>query len=155
MKGFTLIELMIVVAIIAIIAAIAIPSLLQSKMAANEASAISGLRTLSSAQELYRTRLNTYADLANLGTRGYIDAALADADTNAKSGYKTDIALEAVSKLDWCAVSVPATTRDGERYFMIATDGVIKWKDCTGVAKTTAAALGEDWSAASVLGAAP
>jgi prepilin-type N-terminal cleavage/methylation domain-containing protein len=146
MKGFTLIELMIVVAIIAIIAAIAIPSLLQSKMAANEASAISALRTLSSAQELYRTRLNTYGDLATLGTRGYIDAALADADTDAKSGYLIDIQLEAVSKLDWCAVAVPATTRDGERYFCIDTSGVIYWKDCAGVAKTLAAALGETYT---------
>jgi len=49
-KGFSLIELLIVVAIILIIAAIAIPNLLRSRMAANEASAVGSLRTINTAQ---------------------------------------------------------------------------------------------------------
>src|SRR5437899_7949599 len=54
-KGFSLIELLIVVAIILIIAAIAIPNLLRSRMAANEASAVGSLRTINTAEVTYRT----------------------------------------------------------------------------------------------------
>ena len=83
--GFTLIELMIVVAIIAIIAAIAIPSLLNARKAGNEASAISSLRTLTTVNEQYRTRFQSYADaLATLQLENYIDNVLG---SGTKSGY--------------------------------------------------------------------
>jgi prepilin-type N-terminal cleavage/methylation domain-containing protein len=59
-KGFSLIELLIVVAIILIIAAIAIPNLLRSRMAANEASAVSGIRAITTAEHAYST---AYPDL--------------------------------------------------------------------------------------------
>ena len=84
-QGFTLIELMIVVAIIAIIAAIAIPSLLNARKAGNEASAISSLRTLTTVNEQYRTRFQNYSDdLDGLNTAGYIDSVLGGGE---KSGY--------------------------------------------------------------------
>src|SRR5208282_3552726 len=68
-RGFSLIELLIVVAIILIIAAIAIPNLLRSRIAANQASAVGSLRTLNTAEVTYSTTYNTgySATLGDLG----------------------------------------------------------------------------------------
>jgi type IV pilus assembly protein PilA len=73
-QGFSLIELLIVVAIIAIIAAIAVPSMLQARMAANESGAIQGCRTIGSAEMSYAAINNqTYTDISTLATDGYLD----------------------------------------------------------------------------------
>ncbi len=93
-EGFSLIELLIVVAIILIIAAIAIPDLLKSRQAANQASAVGSLRTINTAEVTYASTYNTgYSrDLSNLGpgpvsgpaSAGLIDGVLA---TGVKSSY--------------------------------------------------------------------
>ncbi len=95
-KGFSLIELLIVVAIILIIAAIAIPNLMRSKIAANQASAVGSLRTLNTACVAYFTSYGTFpAALTNLGpintggTASSTSADLVDSVLSAgtKSGY--------------------------------------------------------------------
>ncbi|MGA8310475.1 MAG: prepilin-type N-terminal cleavage/methylation domain-containing protein [Terriglobales bacterium] len=94
--GFSLIELMIVVAIILVIAAIAIPNLMKSRIAANEASAVGSLRAINNAEVTYNTTYNSYTcTLAALGppsgggsptsaSAAIIDANLAG---GSKSGY--------------------------------------------------------------------
>ena len=69
-KGFSLIELLIVVAIILIIAAIAIPNLLRARMAANESSAVGSIRTLNTAEVTYQTSFPTVGFAATLAALG-------------------------------------------------------------------------------------
>ncbi|MBZ5499273.1 MAG: prepilin-type N-terminal cleavage/methylation domain-containing protein [Acidobacteriia bacterium] len=79
-QGFSLVELLIVVAIIAIIAAIAVPSLLTSRMAANEASGIEGCRTAASAEVAFSSTNNqNYTTLADLVTNNFLDSRYVNA----------------------------------------------------------------------------
>jgi prepilin-type N-terminal cleavage/methylation domain-containing protein len=126
-KGFSLVELLVVVIIIAIVAAIAIPNLLASRRAANEASAQASMRTIHSAQATYQATVGggtDYATLAGLNTAGLIDSALGAA-TSQKSGYTFNVTL---GTQIYCATGAPTTPgTTGNAYFGAETEGVI-WK---------------------------
>jgi prepilin-type N-terminal cleavage/methylation domain-containing protein len=135
-QGFTLIELMIVVAIIAIIAAIAIPSLLNARKAGNEASAISSLRTLTTVNSQYRTRFQSFStSLANLSATGYIDSVLG---SGTKSGYGFTYA--GATNTFTCSSQPSTAGTTGDRGFFVNETGVIRFA-ASGAATSASAPL--------------
>ena len=131
-KGFSLIELLIVVAIILIIAAIAIPNLIRSKMAANESSAVASLRTINTAEVTYNnTYPGTYGQLTSLAgaspctTPSSSGACLIDnlLSTGSKSGY--NFALSGLSSTGYNSTATPAAVNTGTRQFCSNQDLVL------------------------------
>jgi len=152
-RGFSLIELLIVVAIILIIAAIAIPNLLRAKIAANESSAVSSVRTITTAENTYASSWGTgyAAVLSNLGgaapfliassaTACIIEPLLSVAPFN-KSGYTfaavgntPALGLNSGFEVNATPIVVDVT---GKRAFCSDQTGVIRG-NTTGVAIGTA-----------------
>ena len=135
-QGFSLIELLIVVAIIAIIAAIAVPSMLTSRMAANEASAIQGCRTVGSAEVAYAAVNNQmYTNLTTLtdtSSGGYLDTRF----NGNFSGYGyaagtvtgAPAAATAAIPNGFAMTATPTTAGSTGRYtYGIAADQVVRY----------------------------
>ena len=122
-RGFTLVELMIVVVIIAMIAAIAVPNLLSSKKAADQSSTIGNLRNLVTAQETYAvTHNNRYADSfddINLLTN------VADAKQVIRAGYNYYLVVNDTCT-DWYAYALAVTTDNGDYHYFVDKSGVIR-----------------------------
>jgi len=128
--GFSLIELLIVVAITGILAAIAVPNLLGARRAANEGSALSSIRTIFSCQITYRaTNVNSeYGTLDDLKGEFLADRVLA---SGTKSGYNfSTIPTIGVIPVQFHATAVPTVTsgigQTGTRRFAITEDGVLR-----------------------------
>lgn len=124
-KGFTLVEIMIVVAIIVLLAAIAIPNLLRARLNANEAAAVAGLGAISTASQSYRGSNPTYpAVLTSLSgaTPPYIDSVIG---AGAKQGYSFTLTGTANAFLAAAAPSVVLQT--GVRTFFVNQSGVITY----------------------------
>ena len=144
-RGFTLIELMIVIAIIAIIAAIAIPNLLDARKAANEASAIASLRAIHSAQNIYREQdkdgngtLDFSASLSGLNDEGLLDAVLGG---GTKQGYL--FTPNGATKFTWSAKCTPQEDgHSGDRRFFVDETAVIR-SATTGEANELSPAIGK------------
>ncbi len=125
-RAFSLLELMIVVAVIAIIIAIAIPAMTSSRKHANESSAISSLRTYTTAQVQYRTRYGAYAVPGDLTTGGFVDNSFADSQ---KSGYLFT-ASGAPNDVTWDISAQPVNPGvTGNRWFRVDESGVIRFKE--------------------------
>ena len=157
-RGFSLIELLIVVAIILIIAAIAIPSLLRARIAANESSAVSSIRQIKTAEVSYYTAFPTvgYATaLADLGgttcapptpaSACLLDTAVSTAIPGSigKSGYflnATGIANNGLNS-DFVAGAAPVSAgTSGDRDFCSASDAVLRFQPATGAVPATTVA---------------
>jgi type IV pilus assembly protein PilA len=148
-KGFSLIELLIVVAIILIIAAIAIPNLLRARIAANESSAVASLRTINTAEISYNSSYPTVgfsSSLANMsGTScsppSSTGACLIDTtlSSGTKSGYTFAMGSSGTPVSAYAVWANPVTENStGVRSFCSVQDAVIRVAS-TGTAVTTCA----------------
>ena len=120
-RGFSLLELLIVVAIILIIATIAIPSLLRSRQSAQESSAVAQIRTVNTAEITYlSSNQGSYGDIPQLITQGLLDSRFA----GSVSGYSYAVS---VSGSDYTTSATPTSTNAGRFGYYSTPDAVIRY----------------------------
>lgn len=146
-KGFSLLELLIVVAIILIIATIAIPSLLRSRQSTNESAAVGDLRTINTAEVTYSSsNSQQYASLADLMTAGMLDGRFAgvaaapglhgqvyaeDAAVTDKGGSGADVGGAVPTAYGIAQTPIVGNARYG---YITGTDAVVRYNVTDGSA---------------------
>ncbi len=145
-KGFSLLELLIVVAIILVIAAIAIPNFLHSKIAANQSSAVGSMRSLNTACVSYSTSYGQFpsalTDLSPVGSGGTISSTSADLidavlASGSKSGY-TFVYTAGTSNQSYSVTATPIIPgSSGQNMYFTDQSGVIR-TDVSGAGATAA-----------------
>jgi type IV pilus assembly protein PilA len=144
--GFTLIELMIVIAIISIIVAIAIPNIMAARMAGNETNAIGALRTITSAENIFNEGDKEqdgnldYAMLSELSNTTLVDSVLG---TGTKAGFLFSVGYSFTSsEYLWFGMANPSLpTLTGERYFSVNMGGSIFYTSSTSLSMDTSSCL--------------
>jgi prepilin-type N-terminal cleavage/methylation domain-containing protein len=157
-KGFSLIELLIVVAIILIIAAIAIPNLLRAKIAANQSSAAASERTIDTAMISYQTAFQAYPTaILSLGPGGInvacpgavaataciIDGQLASGQ---KSGYNFLVGVGPVANSNFITSAVPVSASSGTAAYCSIEDNVVRFITPSGGAATYPVCVGATYT---------
>ena len=145
--GFTLVEIMIVVAIIALLAAIAIPNVLRGRTSANEAAAVGNIRALVSSIEMYRSTNNVYPATANWRTEMFTNAtppygppAFDATSPITVQGYTYTYASGGAQTYTFTVAPVTAGTT-GSRGFFVSDTGVVRHCRC---AATCTAVVGSN-----------
>ncbi len=141
-QGFSLVELLIVVLIIGIIAQMAIPHLMQSKLAANEASAITTVRSVLNAETLYVTTVGSgkYATMGSLVTGMLVDTVVG---SSTKDGYVFAISLGAADASFTIDARPTGYLNSGIRSFYADETAVIRYTTADSAATASSPPLGE------------
>lgn len=125
--GFTLIELGLVVLIIGILATLAVPSLLTARKNANEVQAISALRSINNAQEMYHRREGSFGTVEDLVLSGDLDETFDPTDSRRGYRFFDD---EAPDGSTWAITAEPLDPGGtGDRFFYIDISGVIRFAE--------------------------
>ncbi|HMG34502.1 MAG TPA: prepilin-type N-terminal cleavage/methylation domain-containing protein [Blastocatellia bacterium] len=125
-RGFSIVELLIVIAVIGTIMAVAVPGLVKARQYAQSGSAIQTLRTVTSAENLYKIRHKRYALLTDLAPEGTIDEHIAAGE---KSGYTFDLKIDVIDGVEhFHCTADPRVEPSTSSYFFVDDSAVIKFE---------------------------